>query len=144
MIIAGPGVARRGQISHAYTTVMDLAPTFLDLAGARYPSDGSVQPMEGESIVPLLAVRSSTVHDDNYVTTLFHNGWALVRRGRWKLSTLDPPFQETAFELFDIVTDPGETTNLADTQPDIYREMLELWRAERARLGITLPSEMLP
>ncbi|HSJ16349.1 MAG TPA: arylsulfatase [Longimicrobiales bacterium] len=141
MIIAGPGVARPGSISRAYVTVMDLAPTFLELGGASYPDDGSVRPMEGESMVALLAGAAESVHAADYVTTLFHAGRAFVRRGRWKLTTLDPPFDESAFELFDVEADPGETTNLATAEPEIFEQMLQLWRTERARLGIVLPQE---
>jgi arylsulfatase len=141
MIIAGPGVAHRGAISRAYVTVMDLAPTFLEFGGATYPQDGSVRPMEGESMAALLAGKESTVHASDYVTTLAHAGRAFVRRGRWKISNLEPPIDESAFELFDIDADPGETTNLASTHPDIYREMIQLWRSERERLGIVLPHE---
>ncbi len=142
MIVAGPGVAARGAISHAYATVMDLAPTFLEIAGATYPKDGSVRPMEGESMQALLAGTTSEVHGPDYVTTLFHAGRAFVRRGNWKLTTLEPPFDEAAFELFDLDADPGETTNLAETHPEVFREMLELWHTERARLGIVLPREI--
>jgi arylsulfatase A-like enzyme len=142
LIIAGPTVARRGSISRAYATVMDLAPTFLELGRARYPDDGSVRPMEGESMVPLLEGRTEAVHGADYVTTLFHGGRAFVRRGPWKLVTLDPPFDESAFELFNVDADPGETTNLVNRHPEIHRELLELWRTERARLGIVLPREI--
>lgn len=90
----------------------------------------------------VLAGEASTVHDADYVTTLFHAGRAFVRRGQWKLVTLEPPFEESAFELFNVDDDPGETTNLAAVHPDIHRELLDLWRSERARLGIVLPSEM--
>ena len=141
MIIAGPGVAHQGAISRAYVTVMDLAPTFLELGDATYPQGGSVRPMEGESMAALLAGKAATVHAPDYVTTLVHAGRAFVRRGRWKISNLEPPIDESAFELFDIEADPGETTNLVSTHPDIHREMLELWRSERERLGIVLPQE---
>lgn len=142
LIIAGPTIAQRGSVSRAYTTVMDLAPTFLELARVTYPDDGAVRPMEGESMAAHLAGRSPVVHDTSYVTTLFHGGRAFVRRGPWKLVTLEPPFSEEAFELFNVEADPGETTNLASVHPDIHTEMLALWRTERARLGITLPHEM--
>jgi arylsulfatase A-like enzyme len=144
LVIAGPGVARRAEITRAYATIMDLAPTFLEIAGARYPDDGSVRPMEGASMAALLAGDSDAVHDPSYVTTLFHGGRAFVRRGPWKLSNLQPPFDETAFELFDVEADPGETTNLADRHPEVFREMVELWRRERERLGIVLPREIRP
>lgn len=141
MIIAGPGVVHRGAVNHAYVTVMDLAPTFLELGGATYPDDGPVRPMEGGSMVALLAGEAPTVHAGDHVTTLLHAGRAFVRRGRWKLTTLDPPFDESDFELFDLEADPGETTNLAQAHPDLFGEMLDLWRSERDRLGIVLPRE---
>jgi len=144
MIVAGPGVAVRGAINRAYVTVMDLAPTFIEIAGAAYPDDGSVRPMEGESMAALLTGEASTVHDADYVTTLFHAGRAFIRRGRWKLSTLEPPFDEAAFELFDIEADPSETTNLAESQPEVFQELLQLWRSERERLRIVLPEEIRP
>jgi arylsulfatase len=142
MIIAGAGVAQHGSSNRAYLTVMDLAPTFLELGAATYPHDGSVRAMEGESMVALLRGDAAAVHGADYVTTLFHAGFAFIRRGPWKLVTLEPPFAESAFELFDVDADPGETTNLAETHPDVFHEMLELWRSERARLGIVLPQEI--
>jgi arylsulfatase len=139
MIVAGPGGAARARIDSSYLTVMDLAPTFLELAGAEYPSDGSLEPMLGESLVPFLEGEAGQVHDDNYVTALYHRGQAFIRRGRWKLVNLEPPFQESQLELFDVVSDPGETTNLAEAEPEILAEMRQLWRQTRRELGIILP-----
>jgi arylsulfatase len=142
MIAAGPGVASGGTIDSTYLTVMDLAPTFLELGGATYPDDGSVVPMLGESMVEFLAGSESQVHDENYVTTLYHGGKALLRQGQWKIVTLDPPFDESQFQLFDIEADPGETTNLALRYPDRMDSMLELWRVKRQELGIVLPRDI--
>ena len=142
MIVAGPGVAARARIDSSYLTVMDLAPTFLELAGAEYPSDGSLEPMLGESLVPFLEGEAGQVHDDNYVTALYHRGQAFIRRGRWKLVNLEPPFQESQLELFDVVSDPGETTNLAEAEPEILAEMRQLWRQTRRELGIILPEDL--
>jgi hypothetical protein len=44
---------------------MDLAPTFLELAGAEYPAGGTVQSMRGESINAFLSGASDAVHDEN-------------------------------------------------------------------------------
>lgn len=142
MMIAGPGVAARGVIDSTYLTVMDLAPTFLDIAGAQYPDDGSVRPMLGESITGFLAGEADIVHDENYVTTLYHAGRAYLRQGNWKISNLEPPFNEADFELFDLATDPGESYNLADDEPEKLAELIELWGEERERLGIILPQDL--
>lgn len=142
MIIAGPGVERTATIDATYVTVMDLAPTFLELAATQYPDDGTVSPMLGESMANFLSGREETVHADDYVTVLYHGGRAYLRQGNWKISNLEPPFDESDFELFDLSVDPGETSNLAESDADKYEELLELWRTERKTLGIILPEDL--
>jgi len=142
MMVAGPGVEERGVINSTYVTVMDLAPTFLEIAGARYPDDGSVEPMLGESINDLMSGRADAVHDDSYVTLQYTAGRAYLRQGRWKISTLNRPFDESKFELFDLETDLGETVDLADDEPEKYAELISLWRTKRRELGIILPEDL--
>jgi len=142
IIIAGPGVASAGVIETTYMTVMDLAPTFVEIAGAHYPDDGSVVPMLGESAKNFLAGASTTIHDDDYVTAAYNAGRAYLRQGDWKIANLEAPFDETDFELFNLADDPGESTNLAETMPEKYAAMIKLWRTERRRLGIVLPEDL--
>jgi len=142
MLVAGTGVAARGAVSHAYLTVMDLAPTFLQLAGAEYPAGGEAQTMRGEPIDALLAGTEDRVHAEDYVTVHAHEGRVMLRRGNWKLANIDRPFDEADLELFNLETDPGETTNLAAEEPELFQELLELWRTERKALGIVLPEDL--
>jgi arylsulfatase len=142
MIVTGPDVLARDVIEGQYVTVMDLAPTFLEIAGANYPADGSVRPMLGASMLAFLKGESDRVHDDNYTTVLSHWGRALVRRGDWKMSTLEPPFDESKFELFNIAEDPGETRNLRQSEPEKYGELLDAWRQRRREYGIVLPQDL--
>lgn len=142
LIIAGPGVAARGVIDSSYLTVMDLAPSFIEIAKTLYPKNESIRPMLGESIVQFLAGEADTIHDEDYVTTLYHDGRAYLRQGNWKISNLEPPFDEDKFELFDLTTDPGESRNLAKDQPEKRVELIKLWRDERKRLGILLPEDL--
>ena len=142
MIIAGPGVEAAALIDRSYLTVMDLAPTFLEIADAVYPADGSVRPMLGKSMRALLAGETESVHGDDYVTTLYHSGRAFLRQGDWKIANLEAPFSEDDFELFNLADDPGETINLADSHPEKYEELITLWRKERVRLGIVLPQDL--
>jgi arylsulfatase len=141
MIVRGPSVSARGAIEDAYVTVMDLAPTFIELAGASYPNDGSVRPMLGESMTGLLSGTADRVHGDDYVTTLYHANRGFVRRGRWKLVSLEPPFSTDEMQLFDILADPGETRDVRGAEPAIHAEMLALWASEKERLDIRFESE---
>ena len=142
MIIAGTGVVANGVINKNYLTVMDLAPTFIELAGAKYPDDGSVKPILGESINSLLAGESDSVHDDQYVTAGYHSGRTYLRQGKWKISTLEPPFDEKFFELHDLSVDPGEAHNLAEAEPEKLEELTKLWQKQRKKLGIVLPEDL--
>ena len=142
MIIAGHGVASTGSKNSAYLTVMDLAPTFLELAGIDYPAGGSIEPMRGESIKAFLAGEAAVVHDENYVTVHSHEGRMLIRKGKWKLTNLERPFDESKLELFNLEADPGEMHNLVAAEPEKYQELLDLWREERRKLGIVLPQDL--
>jgi len=142
MIVAGPGVARRADISRAYLTVMDLAPTFIELAGAQYPDGGAVQPMRGASMTALLRGAADAVHTEDYVTAQFMKGRAFLRKGRWKITQLERPFDEAGFALYDLRTDPGETSDLSERHPEKLGELIGLWRQQRSELGIVLPQDL--
>lgn len=142
LIVAGAGVNRADVIDRSYVTVMDIAPTLIEAANGVYPEGGSIRPMLGESMLPLLAGADDRVHDEDYVTTFFHVGQAYLRQGRWKIVHSNSLFDESAFELYDVIADPGETRNLKEDMPDFYGRMIELWREERVKLGILLPSDL--
>jgi arylsulfatase len=82
------------------------------------------------------------VHGDDYVTTLAYQQRSFVRQGAWKLMTLEQPFDEQDFELYNLVDDPGETTDLSRQYPEKRAELLQLWRQQRRQLGITLPEDL--
>lgn len=142
LIIAGAGVAVSGVINKNYLTVMDLAPTFIELAGARYSADSSVKPILGESINSLFTGESDSVHDDQYVAAGYHSGRTYLRQGKWKISTLEPPFDEKFFELHNLSVDPGEAHNLAEAEPEKLTELTKLWQKKRKELGIVLPEDL--
>ena len=121
---------------------MDLAPTFIEIAGAEYPTVDSIRPMLGETMTDFLAGKSDAVHGDDYVTVLSHRGRSFLRQGRWKIVTTERPFNEDDFRLYDVVADPGEIYDLADAEPEKLTELVELWRVERKKMGIVLPEDL--
>lgn len=142
LIIADPRTNRHGELSHAYVTIMDIAPTLLDLAGIAYPEGGGLKALLGCSLVPVIAGSIGDPHDDLYVTTMFHVGRAMLRRGNWKIIQNNRPFDEEKFELYDLSADPGEMHDLKSERLDVYSDLLELWRVQRESLGIVLPQDL--
>ena len=144
MIIKMPGQQNDGKISTAFTTVMDLAPTFLELAETKYPAaynGKQLAPLQGESILPYLDNRQTYVHSDNYVVGWELFGRCAVRRGKWKITRVEAPFGTGKFQLYNLEQDPGETTNLALEFPAIYSEMIVLWKKYKKENGVILEEE---
>ena len=142
MIAAGPGVRLEDVISHSHVTLMDIAPTFIEAANGHYPDDGSVEPMQGKTLSPLLGGETETIHSDEETFVLFHRNRAYVRKGNWKLTSIERPFDEAHFSLHNLADDPGETTDLSEAHPEKHEELLQIWRAERRELGIVLPMDL--
>jgi arylsulfatase A-like enzyme len=101
LVIAGPGIPKG--TSDALIYLMDLFPTFAELAGAKIP-DG----VEGKSLVPILTGKHTEVRDELY--TAYRNVQRALRDDRWKLIQY-PQINRT--QLFDLQNDPHELNNLA-------------------------------
>ena len=130
-IVSGPDVKQRGSVSRELLTVRDVAPTLLEIAGARYPDatyDGrEILPQTGASFAAQLAGDRSRVHASHQVF-----GWELfgrqgVRKGDWKALRIEPPFGSGHWQLFNLKTDPGESRDLAMKRPQILADMTAAW-----------------
>jgi arylsulfatase len=131
LIFKGGMWSARKEPRHEFLTVMDLAPTFLELAEVVYPGKrgtAETRPMLGKSMMTYLMGKSPVVHDSTYVAGLWSGGFASLRRGRWKLVNTERPFREEHLKLYDLLSDPGETTDLSKARPATYQAMMERWR----------------
>ncbi len=130
-IIAGKGIPSGGEIRDTYFTVMDLAPTFYELAGIQYSGKtetDTIHPLLGNSILSYLRGKSETIHDENYGIGLEHRGRIFYQKGNWKLVQLDRPSEKNEFLLFNIAQDIGETTDLASMYPEKFLELQQEWK----------------
>ena len=145
MIISGPGVQRRNEINHGFLTLVDLAPTFYDLAGATYPNrflGRQIHPLKGESLLPFLRGTTGRIHGEDYVFALEHSNYAMLRKGKWKITNITRPFDKANFKLYDMTSDLTETHDLKGVEPDIFDEMLVHWElfSEEIRMQVPTPA----
>lgn len=110
LLARGPGI-QVGSTPAEFVANIDLAPTFLDLAGLPIPDS-----MQGRSLAPLLrgetpdgwrdSIYYRYYHDPGHHNTRAHYG---VRTKTHKLIYY---WTKDAYEMFDIVADPTEQHNL--------------------------------
>ncbi len=131
LIVRLPGDRYAGAIVNEPANLVDLLPTFCDVAGvdadARCPHDGySLLPLlDGSDTTPRTTF--SEEHVEDVATTCF-----MVRRGTWKYISI----HGVDAQLFDLAADPGEWRNLAgnpeyrDVEEALQRALLERFDPE--------------
>lgn len=125
------GIEARGELRTMPGHVIDVMPTFVEVADATYPVERaghSVPPMEGRSLVGSFEGKAGSER------SLFweHEGNVGVRRGPWKL--VAP--QGGDWELYDLRTDRSELRSLATEDPERARALEGEFLAWAQRVGV--------
>lgn len=124
-----PSRIEGGRIADGVGHIIDIAPTFYDLAKAKYPkklNGQKILPLAGKSLVPVLTGKTEVV---NRGEPLFWE-WAgnkAVLDGKWKYVSSDPDYKD---ELYDIENDRAENYNLATQYSEIVeslKQKFEQW-----------------
>jgi arylsulfatase A-like enzyme len=132
LIAHWPGRIAPNSISHEQSHVIDLMPTFLDMAGAQYPTTFKgrpVTPVEGRSLLPTFQGRQRQGHEVLYWE---HQGNRAVRKGEWKIVAEG----NGPWELYDLSKDRIESNNLAARHPEKVKELADLYDVWAARCGV--------
>jgi arylsulfatase A-like enzyme len=130
-----PARIKANQIVKGTAHLIDLAPTFYELAGASYPSKfNGLTPhaLAGKSLVPVLTGITTQVNRNEPIFWE-RAGNRAVRRGKWKLVS---DFEKNKWELYDLEADRAETTDLADQYPQVVRELSYDYIQWSARNGV--------
>lgn len=137
-----PKLVPEPAIGHAFSTVMDVMPTLLDLAGATHPAPDykgrKVVPPMGRSLLPWIEGRAESVHLADAVTGWEFFGRRGIRKGDWKAIWIPAPEGTGEWQLYDVAKDPGETEDLAAALPARLAEMLTLWDEYVEKTGVVL------
>jgi arylsulfatase/uncharacterized sulfatase len=131
LVISGPAVAPVGLL-HGRAQVADIAPTVLDLAGLTYAADA----FHGRSLKPMLTGSATEVYAETDPTAIEVSGTAALYRGKWKITRTPPPASDGQWRLYDVVADPGETTDLAAAEPQLFEEMLAEYQTYSETVGV--------
>lgn len=139
-------------ITSEFCTVMDLVPTILDFAGLEHPGTHykgrEIAPLRGRSWLKFLSTITSEesdencpltrtrIHDDNYAVGFEIAGSGAMRRGDWKITFVPAPRGPQKWELFNTKEDPGETNDLSDEHPDLFKELMDLWAKYQSEVGV--------
>ncbi len=143
MILSGPGVERNNEIHHGFVSLMDIAPTFYEVANVKYPEiyeSHKLYPLRGSSLMPLAQGKVDEVHSSEYVFGLEHRNWAMIRKGNWKITNIRRPFLPENFELYDLSKDLGEQNDLKESEPEKYKELLGEWAKFSAEIKVQVPT----
>lgn len=142
-LISWPARLPQGERRRQFLHATDLTPTLLELAEVGHPGQRHGQPapsLDGHSAVTLLFDAGAPApHGDQYTES---QGLRAFQRGRWKIIGL--PEAESVltvtWQLYDLDTDPTETTDLAELHPEVVAELAEAWEAAaRANQVYPLP-----
>ncbi|HIJ64980.1 MAG TPA: sulfatase [Candidatus Hydrogenedentes bacterium] len=136
LIFYWPGKVPAGVRSQAYTLLEDLVPTILDICGLKRLAKGVA--FDGKSSKPYFTDTEGTPRSEFYIsecTWMRKQGW---RTPIWKFwEALEPDFHgKPPVELYNLVEDPEELTNLADTEPQVVhllRNRMDAWLEKRCR-----------
>ena len=111
LIFAGPGVTA-GQKCSRPAELLDIYPTLVDLCGLPPRTD-----LEGVSLTPQL--KDAQAPRDRPAITSHNQGNFGIRTEQWRYIR----YADGAEELYDMVADPREWTNLASERRDVCAEM---------------------
>ena len=134
-----PKIFSKPEIENLFISVMDLLPTFLDVAGVKnLNSLGTyngriVQSLQGNSIWPFLI-------DNNITRSRYVVGWskggygAIIKNGYKAINEPAPGLNISAsisqWRLYDLNNDPLEEFDIAADYPDLLKLLEEEWKRD--------------
>jgi arylsulfatase A-like enzyme len=119
-----------GAVQPQQAAVMDLFPTVLNLAGASVPKDYVV---DGINLKSLLTGQRDKTRAETFLMHYPHaphrsDYFTVLRDGTWKVVYHYYPSkasEDSHYQLFHLVKDPFEQSNLAKTEPEQLRTMMK-------------------
>jgi arylsulfatase len=132
-----PAAIRRAEINNTFVTVMDILPSFLDIADTEHPgavrfNGRDIQSIQGRSFWPHLTGNATTVHGDDHAAGWSAGPVGAIIEGKYKLINQPAPgvrITDTVppWHLYDINSDPGEINDIASMHPELVESLARKW-----------------
>lgn len=125
-----PGVIQPGQITGQPGHVVDLFPTFLDVAGIEYPEEyqgKQTLALEGASLLPVF--KGEQREEPDFFISGHTDRFRMFRSGDWKIVRQNGE----DWELYDLANDPTETYDLATENAEKLAELAAKYEAYQQR-----------
>lgn len=132
--LAYPGVTQGTSINNCLWSVMDVAPTILDMAGIEYPTTykgKANKPMDGISMARIF--KGDNTCDTNRWLGFEVDGVKGLRYGDWKLAQA---WNDANVRMFNVRADPFERNDLATTNPGKFAELQAIYAQYAIRNNI--------
>ena len=140
LIVSGVAGMAPNQLNGALAHVTDIVPTLLDIAqvpkpGARYQGR-AIEPLTGRSLLPVLIGAAPANRSPGDAIGYELSGNAALFKGDMKLVKNLPPVGDNGWRLYNLRTDPGETQDLQQQLPELFRTMLTEYEAWSVAHGV--------
>ena len=140
LIVSGVAGMAHNQLNAALAHVTDIVPTLLDIAqvakpGASYQGR-AIEPMTGRSLLPVLTGAAPGNRGPGDAIGYELSGNAALFKGDMKLVKNLPPVGDNGWRLYNLRTDPGETQDLQQQLPELFRTMLTEYEAWSVAHGV--------
>ena len=133
LIMAGPGITPQRVTSPAMIT--DITPTVLDWLDVD-PAAISGKPMTGRSLLPVLSGETESAYGPDEARAVEVSGNSALYLGDYKITRSVPPVGDGQWRLYNLARDPGETTDLSASEPEVKARLLAAYDAYAQRTGV--------
>jgi arylsulfatase A-like enzyme len=123
--VTWPGQIPAGRVSEHLGYFPDVLPTIAELVQAPLTFE-----VDGLSLVPELLGDQVAGHPQATHEYLYweHNQWTAIRQGSWRAVK---PGKQDSWELYDVSSDPAESRDLSQAQPDQLARLIALAQGAR-------------
>ena len=128
LVMAGPGIDRRNEISDEFVFVTDLMPTILDLVDVENHGGSwegrEIEPVVGTNFASYLSQGQSPIHEPTEPIGYELGGNSALFKGDYKIVMNRTGQGDTEWSLYDIKSDPSEAYDLTEQKPDLLQAMI--------------------